>query len=155
MYKMILVPLDGSELSEMVLPHVEMLAQATKKPAEVVLLRVAMSPSPAFSGYQDLSGQGPVLAEKAAAADKEEAEKYLAEVGKRLRDKGLRVRVELLVGSPGDEILDYAENNPVDLIAMASHGRSGISRWAYGSVTSKVLRGISTPILVVTPPRKK
>ena len=155
MYKMILVPLDGSELAEMVLPHVEMLAQAAKKPAEVVLLRVALSPSPAFAGYQDLSGQGPVLAEQAAAADKENAEKYLAEVGKRLRDKGLRVRVELLVGSAGDEILDYAENNPVDLIAMASHGRSGISRWAYGSVTSKVLRGISTPILVVTPPRNK
>ena len=84
-----------------------------------------------------------------------QAKEYLAGMEKQLKGKGFKVRSELKVGSPGEEILDYAANNPVDFIAMASHGRSGISRWAYGSVTSQVLRGIATPILVVTPPREK
>ena len=154
MYRMILVPLDGSDLAEIVLPHVEKLAKAGEQPAEVVLLEVVEPPRAILAGYGDGMGQAAVLAQQAAEAEKEEAQKYLAEMEKRLKAKGLNVRSELKAGNAGDEILDFAEGNPVDLIAMASHGRSGISRWAYGSVASKVLRGIATPILVVTPERK-
>lgn len=156
MYKKILVPLDGSELSEIVLPHVEMLLKACGGEAEIVLLHVC---EPV---YGKISGMGagaiyvmPNLAQEAEEACRKEAEEYLAEVEKRLKKRGLKVQTVLKVGDSGGEILDYAAHNPVDLIAMASHGRSGISRWAYGSVTSKVLRGISTPILVVTPPKEK
>ena len=154
MYKTILVPVDGSELAELVLPHVEMMAKACVEPAEVVLLRVCESARMLIGGYGAAVEQGVLIAEQAAAACKGEAEKYLAATEKRLKEKGLKVRSELLEGDPANEILDYAANNPVDLIAMGSHGRSGISRWAYGSVASKVLRGISTPILVVTPKKK-
>ncbi len=155
MYKMIVVPLDGSELAEVVLPHVEMLVKACTEEAEIVILQVCEPLQSKLSGM----GPGgniviPRLAKQAEEACKEQAEKYLAGVEKRLKGKGFKVRSELKVGSPGEEILDYAANNPVDIIAMASHGRSGISRWAYGSVTSKVLRGIATPILVVTPEKK-
>ncbi len=154
MYKTILVPLDGSELAEMVLPHVEMLVKACGGDVELVLLQVCEPARPMVAGYGEAVGQAAILAEQAAEVCRAEAAEYLAAMEKKLKEKGYKVHTESLVGSPGDEILDYAANNPVDLIAMASHGRSGISRWAYGSVTSKVLRGISTPILVVTPEKK-
>ena len=107
-----------------------------------------------IGGYGGAVEQGVLIAEQAAAACKAEAEKYLAATEKRLKEKGFKVRTVLMKGDPASEILNYAANNPVDLIAMGSHGRSGISRWAYGSVASKVLRGISSPILVVTPKKK-
>ncbi len=154
MYKMILVPVDGSELAELVLPHVEMMSKVCAEPAEVVLLMVCEPARMLIVGYGEAVAQGVLMAEQAAEACKGEAEKYLAATEKRLKGKGLKVRSELLDGDPANEILDYAANNPVDLIAMGSHGRSGISRWAYGSVASKVLRGISTPILIVTPKKK-
>ncbi len=154
MYRTILVPLDGSELAEMVLPHVEMLVKACGGDVELVLLQVCEPARPMVAGYGEAVGQAAILAEQAAEVCRAQAAEYLAATEKKLKEKGYKVRSEMLVGSPGDEILDYAANNPVDMIAMASHGRSGISRWAYGSVASKVLRGISTPILVVTPERK-
>ncbi len=156
MYKTILVPLDGSELAESVFPHVETLARQTSAwPADVVLIRVCEPARMVMAGYgSDAIGQAAIIADQAAAVVREDAEKYLDEVEKRLRASGLKVRTELLMGDPAEEILEYAANNPVDLIAMATHGRSGISRWAYGSVASKVLRGIDTPLLLVTPEKK-
>ena len=154
MYKTILVPLDGSELAELVLPHVEMLVKASTQEAEIVILQVCEPLQSKLTGMGTVGVVAIPLAKQAAESCKEQAEEYLAGVEKRLKEKGLKVRAEFKEGSPGEEILDYASNNPVDLIAMASHGRSGISRWAYGSVTSQVLRGIATPILVVTPEKK-
>ena len=154
MYKMILVPLDGSELAELVLPHVEMLAKTGVEPAEVVLLRVCELARMVMGGYGEAVGQMAILTEQAAAACKADAVEYLAAMEKRLKEKGLKVRTVLLEGDSANEILEYATNNPVDLIAMGTHGRSGISRWAYGSVASKVLRGIATPLLLVTPEKK-
>jgi len=68
-----------------------------------------------------------------------------------LRDKGVKVRSQVLLGDPAEEIIDYAENEGVDLIVMCSHGASGIRRWVFGSVTEKVLRGTATPVLVIRP----
>jgi len=76
---------------------------------------------------------------------------YLADVEKRLEDAGIRVQSVVLVGKPADEIVDYANRNPFNLIVMATHGRSGVSRWAYGSVAEKVLLGVSRPLLLVRP----
>ncbi len=154
MYKTILIPLDGSELAELAIPHVEMLAKAGSEPAEVVLLGVCESARMVMGGYGGAVGQMAVLAEQAAAACKADAEQYLSATEKRLKEKGLKVRTVLMEGDPAHEILEYAANNPVDLIIMGSHGRSGISRWAYGSVASKVLRRIATPLLLVTPQKK-
>ena len=155
MYKKILVPLDGSELAEMVLPHVEMLVKACGDDAELVLVQVVEPARPVIAGgVGEAVGQAAILVQQAAEAIRAEGQQYLAEAVQRLKKKGLKVRSELLIGRPADEILDFAANNAIDLIAMGSHGRSGISRFAYGSVTSKVLRGISTPILVVTPEKK-
>jgi nucleotide-binding universal stress UspA family protein len=68
-----------------------------------------------------------------------------------LRDRGIAVRSEVLLGQPAEEIIDYAKDQDADLIVMCTHGRSGLGRWIFGSVTEKVLRGAKTPVLVIRP----
>ena len=87
--------------------------------------------------------------EQIQAEFKRVAEQYLAGVVKRLKDTGLNVRPEVLIGKPDDEIIRYASENPFNLIVMSTHGRSGLSRWAYGSTTDRVLHGVSSPIFLV------
>jgi nucleotide-binding universal stress UspA family protein len=69
-----------------------------------------------------------------------------------LKEKGFKVKAESSLGKPAEEIVNYANKNKVDLIVMASHGRSGISRWAYGSVAEKVLRSSCVPVLLIKVP---
>lgn len=153
----ILVPLDGSELAETVLPHVEMLAkQHGAELVDVVLLRVCEHPviPSDYPPTMRLSWEEHVKQEMARV--RRVSEQYLAGLEKRLKDVGLRVRSEVLVGktlggNPADEIIDYANRNPFNLIVMATHGRSGLSRWAYGSVAERVLLGVSCPIFLVRP----
>jgi nucleotide-binding universal stress UspA family protein len=77
---------------------------------------------------------------------------YLGDVEKQLRDRGFNVMIESRLGKPAEEIINYANQNKVDLIIMASHGRSGVSRWAYGSEADKVLRSSCVPVLLVKAP---
>jgi len=136
MYERILVPLDGSDLARAILPRVQ--AMAAPLGSEVVLLQVL--------------GESGVLP-KTAAKERREAEKQLKAAAQELLDAGVNARYTIRHGSDAAaEIVDYAEVNDVDLIAMSTHGRSGISRWMLGSVASKVLRGTSKPILVIRAP---
>ena len=150
--KTILVPLDGSELAESVLPHVEALAkQRNGDTVDTILLRVceyAVVPDDNVKGVPSGWEKG---VRREIARSKREAGKYLAEVEKRFEDADLRVQSEVLVGEPPNEIINHANGNPFSLIAMATHGRSGLKRLAYGSVADKVLRGASCPLLVVRP----
>ncbi|GAB4271608.1 MAG: universal stress protein [Deferrisomatales bacterium] len=133
MYKKILVPLDGSPLAEGVLPQVEYLAKLTG--AEVCVLRVVR--------VHTFPGVDPTEAEYAL---KEQAESYLAGVAGRLRDKGLEVSVHLRFGHEAEEILDQARD--ADLVAMSTHGRTGLGRWAMGGVAERVLRHCPVPVLL-------
>jgi nucleotide-binding universal stress UspA family protein len=136
MYDRILVPVDGSALAKDILPHVE--AMAAGRQAEIVLLEVLAA-----------SGVLP----KTAAKEREEAEEYLTEVEQALLDKGINAHHVIRHGADAAaEIVDYAEVNDVDLIAMSTHGRSGVGRWVFGSVASKVLRGTEKPILIIRSP---
>ena len=155
----ILVPLDGSELAEAVLPHVETLAkQRGAELVEVVLLRVcepeaASGYYPPSARFETSTGAVHVMprdfARAAAAKQKMAAKQYLTGVEKRLKDAGLKVRSEVRVGDPAGEIIAYSSSSPFNLIVMATHARSGFSRWAYGSVTSKVLHSVSSPMFLV------
>jgi len=149
----ILVPLDGSKLAESVLPHVEMLAaQRGIDKVEVSLLRVC-KPSVISFGY-DESGVPQSLrkqADKELADCKRTSDRYFARIRIRLEKAGMKTRSVVMEGEPAEEIIRYAGSNSYDLIVMASHGRSGISRWAYGSVAGKVLHGVTCPILLVRP----
>ena len=151
MYKRILVPLDGSKLAECSLPHVEGIAKGCS-PEEVVLVSVTerVKAYRALDDYSKPTGQR--LAPEAIGKKEKQAQKYLDKVGKILEGQGYKVRKEVLLGNPAEEITFYAEHNDCDLIIMASHGRSGPGRWAYGSVADKVFRASCVPILMVRAP---
>jgi len=151
MYRHILVPLDGSALAEQVLPHVRDLA-AHEGTMKITLLRAV---PPIFTSSVDYSG---MLA--ASAADEQEsleseARAYLELVAAPLRSEGYTVNVEVSTMPAAEAILDYAESQHADLIAIATHGRSGISRWVFGSVTQKVIQAAPVPVLVIRPRQER
>lgn len=156
----ILTPLDGSELAESVLPHVKIVASLRgPQEIEVVLLRVCEPETmSAVSYYLTPPSYPPATPLKWEDFLKEErvrceleVRRYLTDVAQRLQKNGLHVRWEIVFGKPAEEILNYTSKTPHNLIVMATHGRSGLSKWAYGSVADKVLHGISTPVLLVRP----
>ena len=148
MYKRILVPLDGSDLAECVLPHVESIAKGHGV-EEVAFLRVVEP----FEQICDF--EGCVSQETMNSIDvdsKASAESYLSQLAKRTKYDGVSVKPEVITGKPAENIAGYAAKNAVGLIIMATHGRSGISRWSWGSVADRVLRSACVPILMVRAP---
>jgi nucleotide-binding universal stress UspA family protein len=144
-----LVPLDGSKYAEAVLPHVRALAgRKDGETTSVVLLRVFEEPF-ATADYPEPDWKEHV--ERMIGRFKEEAEKYIQGVRSDLAAEGLKVTGEVLMGNPAESIIDYAQRHRPDLIVMATHGASGLSRWEYGSIADKVLRGADTPIFMVHP----
>jgi len=154
MYAKILIPLDGSKTGEAVLPHVEDIASklAPDVDKEVTLLQVLAPTSvPEVSGR---AVEGLPYTEQQIEATKDNAMEYLNRAGEGLRSKGVTVTAKVAIGLPAEEIVKAADEAGVNIIAMSTHGRSGISRWAFGSVTDKVLRhGKSVPILVIRAPK--
>jgi nucleotide-binding universal stress UspA family protein len=146
-----LVPLDGSGLAELVLPHVVALAkQPNARTTEVTLLMTCELVVPRFPSPESVASWGEIAA-KDMMKSKSSARKYLARIEKQLNDSGVKVSSEVLDGQPAEEIIHYASKKAFSLIVMATHGRSGLSRWAYGSVAEKVLLAASSPILLVRP----
>jgi acetoin utilization protein AcuB len=138
----ILVPLDGSPVAEQILPSVVSVAQAMS--GELILFQVPIAHvSSWMTGEWYLPIQG-VL--ETAEAD---AEAYLRATAGRLEEQGVAVTTATGIGSVADCIVEYAEVNRVDLIAMCTHGRTGLARWTLGSVADRVLRAGSTPMLLV------
>lgn len=135
-YKRILVTLDGSELAERALEPALMLAHTTG--AELLLLRVVV-PIYLWAPFMEIE---PDL-EMARDRQLQRTEAYLQEVGERLRSRHKELAIETVVlhGPVAETIVDYATHEGVDLIVISSHGRSGITRWVYGSVAEKVLQG--------------
>jgi nucleotide-binding universal stress UspA family protein len=142
--KRILLPLDGSKVGEAAIPLAEELAKILV--AEIILLRALLAGDPA--GGWDATMYSP-RHEEEEEHRRESAMTYLNDVRDALEKKGLRVSSAVTMGLPPDQILDYSEANAVDLIAMSTHGRSGIGRWVFGSVTDKVLHAGEIPVLVV------
>jgi nucleotide-binding universal stress UspA family protein len=143
MYKKILVPLDGSPLAEAVLPHAEALAKS--EGAEIVLLRVAVTPARYLFAHNPAEGNNVIkMIEK-------EAKDYMeAEVAK-LQDEGVNVTGITRDGVAPDEILEVAEETHADVIAMSTHGRSGVQRWLMGSVAEKVVHHSHIPVMLIHP----
>jgi nucleotide-binding universal stress UspA family protein len=149
MYKKIMVPLDGSELAECVLPHVEFLVKAGQV-GEVVFARVAEP-----YNFSLMSGEELPKAEDIIRFDAEAragAEKYLQTVVDRAKTNGVSVRGEVLIGKPSVKLAEYANSGGFDLVMIATHGRSGVSRWVWGSVADRLLRAVCIPILMVRAP---
>jgi len=150
MYNKILVPLDGSGLAECVLPHVEAFAKGFKTSA-VILVRV-VEPEIPHSGEHGFSQE---LYNKRKSDRKSSAKDYLDKIVNRLKDKGAALQAEVLEGRVTESLAQYALDNDVDLILIATHGRSGVTRWVRGSVADKVLRSANVPVLMVRAPGTK
>ena len=142
MYKKILVPLDGSKLSESVLNHVVTIATSCQVP-KVILIRVRKPLDESIWETMDTE-----IAEELDQAYHDESVKYLKGIAKKLEKKDIVVETEVLEGNPAEEIIKYSKNNVVDLITMSTHGRSGFSRIFFGSVADKVMRQTEIPILL-------
>jgi nucleotide-binding universal stress UspA family protein len=141
----ILVPLDGSKASEVVIPHVSELASKLK--AEVVLFQV-VAPSYfvyAIPGEAVLQPHSPEDLQNMI----ENSKLYLDKVGAEFRDKGIETTSEVGIGGPAEEIIRIADEIQVDMVAMSTHGHSSISLWAFGSNADKVLHAGDTPVLLV------
>jgi len=139
----ILVPLDGSPLAEEALASALLLSEAF--PAKIHLLRVVEPPA------YPLYGDGYAYIPYDEEADLSEARRYIEDRAATLRGRGLDVSATVLVGTAGRTIEAYARDETVDVIAMATHGLSGVGRLVLGSVATDVLRRGIAPVLLVRP----
>jgi len=135
MFKKILVPLDGSKVAEKILPRVEKLVEFCR--AEVHLLQVVVSykiePQEEKKEREQLIKDG---------------QDYLERIAARLRKRRIKAHAVVAYGKDAVQICDFARKNKFDLIAMATHGRSGLTRWALGSVADKVLSCSRVPVML-------
>ena len=146
MFSRILVCLDGSALAEEILPYATEVARHFS--SKVVLLEVTTPPSIVIeptTGYSHTTSISDIQ------ISEEEAVSYLEDISQQLQGEGLDVDYLTLPGSPGKTIINYAEENNIDLIALGTHGRGGLVRMAFGSVTDYILRHSNLPLLVMRP----
>jgi nucleotide-binding universal stress UspA family protein len=152
MYKKILVCLDGSELAEQILPYA--VEQAFHFNSKLVLLKVFIEPGfaglavPGFPSVRlETSGM-----DKQIPKEEEEAKKYLNTVAEKiLAQKGLKAECIAELGVPGETIVKFAGDNNIELIMLATHGRSGAGRVILGSVADYVVRHAKVPVLLIRP----
>jgi nucleotide-binding universal stress UspA family protein len=147
MYQTMLVPLDGSKLAECVLSHVETLARGCQA-KRVIFARVVEPFHQPAGDYVLPEGQ----IQKVEAESKAASEKYLKEIISRSKYDGVRMDSAVLYGSVADTLAEFASKNQVDIIVIATHGRSGVSRWVWGSVADRILRSSCVPVLMVRAP---
>lgn len=143
MYNVILVPVDGSKRAESILPHVENIALMSK--AKVVFVQVIEPSATMVTPYDMVPYYDTELAEKWIT----EAKTYLAGLQGEFRAKGIEAKVVVEQGPIVRTILDIAERENAELIAMASHGRTGLARVFYGSVAAGILQAADRPLLLV------
>jgi nucleotide-binding universal stress UspA family protein len=143
MYHTILVPLDGSKRAEAILPHVE--EMALRYEAKVVFVRVVEPPPVVVvpEGGRRLGHQMEFVHRE------EEAESYLTGIQGEFREKGIEAKTSTTFGPFVEEIVNAAGREGADLIALASHGRTGLSQVFYGSVAAGVLQRVDRPLLLI------
>jgi nucleotide-binding universal stress UspA family protein len=141
MYKRVLVPVDGSEVAESILPFI--LDIAGPLDLEIILLRVNRPlPPMAIEGTRQFDLDN-------IEGRREEAERYLGRLAEEMRNAGVRAVTRVRRGEPVSEILAAGRDEAVDLIAMTTHGRTGPARLLWGSVAEGVLRHASIPVFLL------
>lgn len=143
----ILVTLDGSRFAEAIIPYIENLAKAMS--SEVILTRVVESLKlPKLAAYREREQ----YEQEYTTRLEREAKRYLSKTKGLLAAKGISARSVLLSGKSAETIIQYANDVSASLIALTTHGFSGITKWAYGSVASRIIEGSSKPIFLVRAP---
>ncbi len=144
MIRKILAPLDGSKRAEAIVPHVEQIAHCFE--AKVILLQVI---EPVFVYASPNGYPGWDLDKNKRDILVNQAQKYLTGIKGEFREVGISTKLLVEEGPIVGTIIDVAEKNDVDMIAMASHGRTGLSHVFYGSVAAGVLHRIDRPLLII------
>jgi nucleotide-binding universal stress UspA family protein len=160
----VLIPLDGSDFSRQILPHVSRFFPVSQ--CELVLVRVAPHPSgnvglppraseagvPMYESERDvLANAHPVYASQEIESTMATLKNELHVEAVRLEEAGYRVTSNIRFGDPAKEIADAADEADADMIAMTTHGRSGLNRLIFGSVAEKVMRNAKIPVMVARP----
>jgi len=150
MFEKILVCLDGSQLAEQILPYAT--EQAMRFNGELTLLHVMTVPQSVYKGERGISaGIGDIMDERLKEQEAE-IQAYMDDIAGQLQEKGIALESVIIRPAPvGDSILNYARDNAMDLICIATHGRGGLDRAAFGSVADHVLRESGCPMLVIKP----
>jgi nucleotide-binding universal stress UspA family protein len=152
MFSRVLVPLDGSKVGEAAIPAIEQLVDKLAKGTKVEVILI---------GVMTLLRHWVVVGEASAPVSyteeelrliKQNVEKYLVKTGESLKKRGVAVRTIVSTGNAADEIIKAVDDTKADLLAMSTHGRSGLRRLAFGSVTDKVLHRSHIPVLMVRAP---
>ncbi len=180
MYNKVIVPLDGSDLAEVVLPHVQEIASGcsipqvwlvsvTEQVSGIVSRQAAPVETAALEGHQPgprgpmrvgstfagvVFAEDPAVLKNAPAGLGKMAQtalNYLQKIAKKMEKAGLNTQVAVLVGNPAEEIVRFATEEKADLIVMASRGKTGFNRWDMGNVADKVLRATDIPVFLVKP----
>jgi nucleotide-binding universal stress UspA family protein len=146
MFAKVLLCLDGSSLSEQLVPYTTEIAQ--RFGSQVVLLQVLQIPSALAAA--SAQGAENVIEEELRRLSGE-AHQYLETVATQLKDRGLPVEVVVIEGTPGDAIVEYANTSAIELIVVATHGRRNIGRLVFGSVADHVIRNTRIPVLSMKP----
>ena len=153
MYKHIMVPLDGSEVAECVIPQLEMIAKSCQITPKITLVRV-VTPLKLYGGF-DFGGVteyiSPEQIQRLEDDSAKNAKDYLVKQVNRLKKDGITAEAQVTFGMASQTLTKYAEDNGVDLIVIATHGRSGINEWFWGSVAERVLKTSKIPVLMVRP----
>jgi nucleotide-binding universal stress UspA family protein len=141
MFERILIPLDGSPRAELILEQVERILR--REDSEIILLRVVELPSDVQLGHASKA------VSRACEREREQGRRYIDQVTRKLEGRGIRVRGRVAEGPAAAMILEQARMEHASLIAMTTHGRSGLSRWLMGSTAEKIARLSPIPILLV------
>lgn len=147
-YHKILVPLDGSGWSQRAVPHARDIARAND--AELILLHVFKPPASEYTDQISLAGQDAQIQQM-----REQMKQYLIGLRSELRGEQLQVRTHMIEGtSPAHLICDYVSSEGIDLVVMSTHGRSGLTRFLFGSVANQVMQCVNVPVLLIHPDRE-
>jgi nucleotide-binding universal stress UspA family protein len=142
----ILIPLDGSPLAESILPHAGMFGRLTDATYTLVQAIEIFMPDYGYGPY--------VPSDFEIDSWQDEAQSYLERIATGLRAEGREVKTDVILGPAGMSILEYAHKHAADLIALETHGRTGLARLFLGSVADKIVRGAGVPVLLHRPPDK-
>ncbi len=148
-FKKVLVPLDGSRFSEVAIPHVRDLT--VRRDKEIILIRVGEPPVLIADRSPDVKPSWEEYLASLVAEIERQGIAYLQRIEAELQPSGANVRTQSIVGEPTKNILQVAQQENVDLIAMTTHGRTGISRWVYESVATKIVEESIQPVLLIRP----
>lgn len=146
MFDKILVCLDGSPLAEQIMPYA--IEQAKQFRSQITLIQAVATPSSVPSATGSVTG--PALKEQ-IDAEAQKARDYLAKIAANAAEDGLSIDYTTVTGNPGHAIVEYCRENGIELIAIATHGHSGIRRAVLGSVADYVIRQSHLPMLVINP----